>query len=115
MLVESHRDEVQRLFKAGLAILLQQALGSSYRCMHAVRRYFTAAAPELTLQVGQATAAMGLTEQKIVMDMLAWAGNVSSSVLIIFVNKILMNRTGYGFKYGECPQKEYNPMATAVP
>ena len=58
---------------------------------------------------------MGLTEQKIVMDMLAWAGNVSSSVLIIFVNKVLMNRTGYGFKYGEWPQKAYNPMVTAVP
>jgi hypothetical protein len=54
-------------------------------------------------------AAMGLTEQKVVMDMLAWAGNVSSSVLIIFVNKILMNKTGYGFKYGECPQKNITP------
>ena len=40
------------------------------------------------------------------MDLLAWAGNVSSSVLIIFVNKVLMNTTGYGFQYGEpslCP------------
>ena len=35
------------------------------------------------------------------MDLLAWAGNVSSSVLIIFVNKVLMNTTGYGFQYGE--------------
>ena len=43
---------------------------------------------------------MGLTEQKLVMDLLAWAGNVSSSVLIIFVNKVLMNTTGYGFQYG---------------
>ena len=34
------------------------------------------------------------------MDLLAWAGNVSSSVLIIFVNKVLMNTTGYGFQYG---------------
>ena len=44
---------------------------------------------------------MGLTEQRLVMDLLAWAGNVSSSVLIIFVNKVLMNTTGYGFQYGE--------------
>ena len=43
---------------------------------------------------------MGLTEQKIVLDLVAWASNVSSSVLIIFVNKILMQATGYGFKYG---------------
>ena len=43
---------------------------------------------------------MGFTEQKLVMDLLAWAGNVSSSVLIIFVNKVLMNKTGYGFQYG---------------
>ena len=35
------------------------------------------------------------------MDLLAWAGNVSSSVLIIFVNKVLMNTTGYGFQYGK--------------
>ncbi|KAK9918349.1 hypothetical protein WJX75_003397 [Coccomyxa subellipsoidea] len=42
---------------------------------------------------------MGLADQKLVMDMVAWAGNVSSSVLIIFVNKVLMNRTGYGFQY----------------
>lgn len=46
---------------------------------------------------------MGLAEQKLVMDMVAWAGNVSSSVMIIFVNKILMNTTGYGFKYGRVP------------
>lgn len=33
-------------------------------------------------------------------DVSAWAGNVSTSVAIVFVNKILMNATGYGFKYG---------------
>lgn len=33
------------------------------------------------------------------MDVSAWAGNVSTSVLIIFINKILMSRTGYGFRY----------------
>ena len=33
-------------------------------------------------------------------DVAAWAGNVSTSVAIVFVNKILMNASGYGFKYG---------------
>ena len=46
---------------------------------------------------------MGLSEQKLVLDLVAWAGNVSSSVLIIFVNKVLMNTTGYGFQYGTPP------------
>ncbi len=53
---------------------------------------------------------MGLSEQKLVMDMVAWAGNVSSSVMIIFVNKVLMNATGYGFKYGGCPLNVYITM-----
>lgn len=42
----------------------------------------------------------GLPKQKLAMDMLAWAGNVSSSVMIIFVNKVLMSASGYGFQYG---------------
>lgn len=50
--------------------------------------------------LGSPIGTMGLADQKLVMDMVAWAGNVSSSVLIIFVNKVLMNRTGYGFQYG---------------
>ena len=29
-----------------------------------------------------------------------WAGNVSTSVAIVFINKLLMNADGYGFKYG---------------
>ena len=34
-------------------------------------------------------------------DLLAWAGNVSTSVAIIFINKVLMNTSsGYGFRYG---------------
>lgn len=33
-------------------------------------------------------------------DVAAWAGNVSTSVAIVFVNKVLMNASGYGFKYG---------------
>ncbi len=37
---------------------------------------------------------------QLVGDISAWAGNVSTSVAIVFVNKILMNATGYGFKYG---------------
>ena len=53
---------------------------------------------------------MGLTEQKIVLDLVAWASNVSSSVLIIFVNKILMQTTGYGFKYGEWDPRARNRM-----
>lgn len=35
------------------------------------------------------------------MDAVAWGGNVSTSVAIIFINKILMSSTGYGFRYGE--------------
>lgn len=40
-------------------------------------------------------------EQKLLLDGVAWLGNVSSSVFIIFVNKILMSTTGYAFRYGE--------------
>ena len=42
----------------------------------------------------------GNPKQKLAMDMLAWAGNVSSSVMIIFVNKVLMSASGYDFQYG---------------
>lgn len=42
---------------------------------------------------------MGIQDKRF-MDTAAWAGNVSSSVLIIFVNKVLMSNTGYGFRYG---------------
>ena len=38
---------------------------------------------------------------KLVLDGAAWASNVLSSVFIIFVNKILMSKTGYRFQYGE--------------
>lgn len=44
---------------------------------------------------------MGFQDRKILMDVSAWAGNVSTSVLIIFINKVLMSRTGYGFRYGQ--------------
>ena len=37
---------------------------------------------------------------KLIADFTAWAGNVSSSVGIIFINKVLMSTTGYGFRYG---------------
>lgn len=40
---------------------------------------------------------------KLIADFTAWAGNVSSSVGIIFINKVLMSTTGYGFRYGEVP------------
>ena len=43
------------------------------------------------------------SEHKLFLDGVAWLGNVSSSVFIIFVNKILMSTTGYGFRYGEIP------------
>ena len=33
-------------------------------------------------------------------DVAAWAANVSTSVLIVFVNKVLMDSKGYGFHYG---------------
>ena len=33
-------------------------------------------------------------------DLVSWAGNVSTSVFIVFVNKLLMKSTGYGFHYG---------------
>jgi hypothetical protein len=39
-------------------------------------------------------------DRKLYLDLAAWAGNVSTSCMIIFVNKILMSTTGYGFKYG---------------
>jgi len=39
---------------------------------------------------------------KLVADGAAWASNVLSSVLIIFVNKALMGSAGYGFAFGEC-------------
>ena len=32
---------------------------------------------------------------------LAWFGNISSSVAIIFVNKLLMGRSGFDFTYGD--------------
>lgn len=53
---------------------------------------------------------MGLTDQKLVMDVLAWGSNVSTSVMIIFVNKILMNATGYGFRYGKNLRKVYTTI-----
>ena len=37
---------------------------------------------------------------KLVLDGVAWLGNVSTSVAIIFINKVLMAKTGYGFVYG---------------
>jgi len=46
----------------------------------------------------------GVTEMrqqsKLAGDLVAWGGNVSTSVLIVFINKVLMKTTGYGFHYG---------------
>lgn len=44
---------------------------------------------------------MTAADRKLVLDVGAWFGNVSTSVLIIFINKFLMNKTGYGFHYGK--------------
>jgi solute carrier family 35 protein E3 len=38
-------------------------------------------------------------KSRLLADGFAWFGNVSTSVAIIFVNKILMSSTGYGFRY----------------
>eukprot|EP00884_Botryococcus_braunii_P023127 jgi/Botrbrau1/9499/Bobra.0252s0114.1 len=40
---------------------------------------------------------MASRDSQVVLDLGAWAGNVSTSVLIVFVNKILMSSRGYGF------------------
>ncbi|KAL3132232.1 hypothetical protein ABBQ32_008821 [Trebouxia sp. C0010 RCD-2024] len=37
--------------------------------------------------------------RKVVLDMSAWGSNVCSAVLIVFINKALMGRTGYAFRY----------------
>ena len=40
------------------------------------------------------------SKSQLAADGAAWLGNVSTSVAIIFVNKVLMNVSGYGFRYG---------------
>lgn len=42
---------------------------------------------------------MGRNESKLLMDSFAWLLNVSTSVLIVFVNKLLMHKNGYGFSF----------------
>ena len=45
---------------------------------------------------------MAAADTKLVLDGVAWASNVLTSVCIIFINKVLMSgRNGYGFQYGE--------------
>ena len=44
---------------------------------------------------------MAVQSNKLVLDGGAWASNVLSSVFIIFINKILMSKSGYKFQYGE--------------
>ena len=45
---------------------------------------------------------MGLEDRKFVMDVFAWFLNVTSSVLIVFVNKKLMDgKVGYKFVFGK--------------
>lgn len=43
---------------------------------------------------------MEVKDNRLLVDTGAWFGNVSSSILIIFVNKVLMSEAGYGFRYG---------------
>ena len=43
---------------------------------------------------------MAAQSSKLALDTAAWASNVASSVFIIFINKILMSKGGYGFQYG---------------
>lgn len=44
----------------------------------------------------------GHAAHSVASDAAAWVGNVSSSVLIVFVNKLLMDpRTGYKFQFGK--------------
>ena len=51
---------------------------------------------------GEARTATAMAQSnKLVLDGAAWASNVLSSVFIIFVNKILMSKTGYKFQYGK--------------
>jgi hypothetical protein len=47
---------------------------------------------------------MGETDKKLAQDAFAWMFNVSTSVVIVFVNKILMGKAGYMFNFGApCP------------
>ena len=43
---------------------------------------------------------MPLEDRQVVYTMLAWVSNVSTSVVIVFVNKVLMGRQGYAFNFG---------------
>ena len=49
---------------------------------------------------GSQAAVMRAEDRKVLLDVGAWAGNVCTSVLIIFINKILMSGKGYNFQYG---------------
>lgn len=40
---------------------------------------------------------------KLLADGGVWAANISSAVGIIFVNKLLMSREGFGFRFGAAP------------
>jgi solute carrier family 35 protein E3 len=46
-------------------------------------------------------ASMHMDEKRLAMDVFSWFGNVSTSVLIVFVNKVLMDpKWGYKFVFG---------------
>ena len=43
---------------------------------------------------------MPAEDKKLAMSAFAWSFNVSTSVAIVFVNKVLMGSGGYGFQFG---------------
>lgn len=44
---------------------------------------------------------MGAADGKLMLDGVAWASNVLTSVCIIFINKVLMSqKNGYAFRFG---------------
>ena len=55
-------------------------------------------------------------ENKLATDVFAWFLNVSTSVLIVFVNKVLMDpKMGYKFVFGELIFVRVSTVQMAVP
>jgi hypothetical protein len=64
----------------------------------------------------QQPAAMGQEDKKLAVDAFAWFLNVSTSVVIVFVNKVLMDdKKGYRFVFGARPAPAGAPGAPHVP
>ena len=43
---------------------------------------------------------MGIEDKQLALSAFAWIFNVSTSVTIVFINKVLMGSTGYAFNFG---------------